>query len=127
MEVEYLTLLLEGGLGKDHGDLLAAAQDFARTELGPWLLKLTQKLETETDAPFYPATACLLLGLVNAGGGVNDRKIKWPGLFTRCCHGAPNVLTVFNLTGLQSPLLDLLKNGFIKILEKPLWIPFRMG
>ena len=52
VEVEYLTLLLEGALGKGNGDLLAAAQDFARTELGPWLLKLTQRLETETDAPF---------------------------------------------------------------------------
>ena len=69
VEVEYLTLLLEGALGEDNGDLLAAAQDFARTELMPWLLKLTQKLETETDAPFYPAAARLLLGLVTLVAG----------------------------------------------------------
>ena len=69
VEVEYLTLLLEGALGEDNGDLLAAAQDFARTELMPWLLKLSQKLETETDAPFYPAAARLLLGLVTLVAG----------------------------------------------------------
>jgi TorA maturation chaperone TorD len=69
VEVEYLTLLLEGAFGDGNEDLLAAAQDFARTELRPWLLKLTQKLEPETECPFYPAAARLLLGLVTLMAG----------------------------------------------------------
>jgi TorA maturation chaperone TorD len=65
VEVEYLTLLLEGALGDGNEDLFAAALDFARTELKPWLEQLFEKLKPETDCPFYPATAHLLLGLVS--------------------------------------------------------------
>jgi TorA maturation chaperone TorD len=65
VEVEYLTLLLESALGDGNEDLLAAVRDFARSELRPWLEKLTQRLEMETDCPFYPATARLLLALIS--------------------------------------------------------------
>lgn len=69
VEVEYLTLLLEGAFGDGGEDLLAAAQDFARTELRPWLEQLAKRLKTETDCPFYPAAARLLLALVSLIAG----------------------------------------------------------
>ena len=69
VEVEYLTLLLEGGFGDGGKDLLEEAQDFARTELGPWLEQLTKRLQTETDCPFYPAAARLLLAVVSLIAG----------------------------------------------------------
>ena len=65
VEVEYLTLLLEGAFGDGSEDLLTTARDFARTELRPWLEKLTNRLETKSDCPFYPATAYLLLAMVS--------------------------------------------------------------
>ncbi len=65
VEVEYLTLLLERALGDGGEDLLATAQEFARTELTPWLKQLTKKLQTDSDCPFYPAAARLLLGMVS--------------------------------------------------------------
>jgi TorA maturation chaperone TorD len=69
VEVEYLTLLLEGAFGDGGEGLLTAAQDFARTELRPWLEQLTGRLETETECLFYPAAARLLLGLVTLMAG----------------------------------------------------------
>ena len=69
VEVEYLTLLLEGALGDGNGVFMMAAQDFARTELRPWLKQMVKRLETETDCPFYPAAARLLLGLVSLIAG----------------------------------------------------------
>lgn len=65
VEIEYLTLLLEGAFGAGGEGLLSAAQDFARAELRPWLEQLDKRLETETDCPFYPAAAGLLLALVS--------------------------------------------------------------
>ena len=69
VEVEYLTLLLEGAFEEGGEDLLAAARDFARTELMPWLEKLTKRLQTETECPFYPAVARLLLAMVSLMAG----------------------------------------------------------
>jgi len=69
LEVEYLTLLLEDAFGDGGEDLFAAAQDFARAELIPWLEQLVKRLETETDCPFYPAAAGLLLALVSLIAG----------------------------------------------------------
>jgi len=69
VEVEYLALLLEGAFGDGGEGLFAAAQDFARAELKPWLGQLTKKLETETDCPFYPSAARLLLALVSLIAG----------------------------------------------------------
>ena len=69
VEVEYMTLLLEGGFEENGKDLLTTARDFARTELNPWLEQLTKKLRTETDCPFYPAVARLLLAMVSLIAG----------------------------------------------------------
>lgn len=69
VEVEYLTLLLEGAFGEGGDDLLQAAQDFAATELKPWLKQFTERLETEAECPFYPAAAALLLALVSLVAG----------------------------------------------------------
>jgi len=65
VEVEYLTLLLEGAFGDGGEDFLILARDFARSELTPWLKQFTKRLQSETDCPFYPAAAGLLLGLVS--------------------------------------------------------------
>ncbi len=65
LEVEYLTLLLESAFGDGGEDFLWAARDFARLEVEPWLEKFSKRLEPETECPFYPASACLLLGLVS--------------------------------------------------------------
>ena len=69
VEVEYLILLLEGAFGDGGEGLFVAAQDFARVELRPWLEQLAKRLETETDCPFYPAAARLLLALVSLIAG----------------------------------------------------------
>ena len=69
VEVEYLTLLLQGAFGDGRKDLLEAARDFARTELKPWLEQLTKRLQAETDCPFYPAVARLLLAMVSLIAG----------------------------------------------------------
>jgi len=65
VEVEYLTLLLEGAFGDGGEDFLILARDFARSELTPWLKLFTERLQSETDCRFYPAAAGLLLGLVS--------------------------------------------------------------
>ncbi|HKI48120.1 MAG TPA: molecular chaperone TorD family protein, partial [Desulfobacteria bacterium] len=64
VEVEYLTLLLEGAFGNGDENFLFSAKDFARSELGPWLTQFTKRLQAETECPFYCAAATLLLGLV---------------------------------------------------------------
>ena len=63
VEVEYLTLLLEGAFGDGGEDFLILARDFARSELTPWLKLFTKRLQSEIDCRFYPAAAGLLLGL----------------------------------------------------------------
>jgi TorA maturation chaperone TorD len=66
VEVEYLTLLLESAFGGDAGEGdLPAAQGFAKIELKPWLEQLADRLETETECPFYPAATRLLLAMVS--------------------------------------------------------------
>ena len=65
VEVEYLTLLLEGAFGGGNEDFLISARDFARSELTPWLKLFSKRLHSEIDCRFYPATASLLLGLVS--------------------------------------------------------------
>jgi len=65
VEVEYLTLLLEGAFGDGGEDFLISARDFARLELTPWLNLFTKRLQSEIDCRFYPAAAFLLLGLVS--------------------------------------------------------------
>ena len=69
VEVEYLTLLLEGAFEEGGENLLATAQDFSRTELRPWLEQLTKRLQAETDCPFYPAITRLLLAAVSLIAG----------------------------------------------------------
>ncbi len=69
VEIEYLTLLLEGAYREGDEGLLKAAQGFAATELKPWLIQLAERLETEKEHPFYPAAAGLLLALVSLVGG----------------------------------------------------------
>ena len=63
VEVEYLTLLLEGAFGNRGENFLISARDFARSELTPWLKQFAERLKSETDCPFYPVAAALLLGL----------------------------------------------------------------
>lgn len=65
VEVEYLTLLLEGAFENGGEDLLVTARDFAREELRPWLEQLTKRLQKEIDRPFYPAVTQLLLAIVS--------------------------------------------------------------
>ena len=64
VEIEYLTLLLEGAFEEGGEDLLATARDFARTELQPWLRQLAKRLQGEIDRPFYPAVTRFLLAMV---------------------------------------------------------------
>ncbi len=65
LEVEYLTLLIERAFQDGGQNFISMVQDFARLELMPWLTEFSNKLEPETDCPFYPAAATLLLGLIS--------------------------------------------------------------
>jgi len=71
VEIEYLFILLEGGLSQGRAELLAQARGFAAQEMLPWVARLAQGLESEESAgPFYPAAAGLLVSVLSlvAGG-----------------------------------------------------------
>jgi putative dimethyl sulfoxide reductase chaperone len=65
VEVEYLTLLLEGAFEKGEESWMEGARDFAAREMYPWLSRFTDRLDQETGCPFYPAIAEVLLAVVS--------------------------------------------------------------
>jgi TorA maturation chaperone TorD len=65
VEVEYLTLLLEGAFEKGEESWMEGARDFAAREMHPWLSRFVTRLDQETDCPFYPAIAQVLLAVVS--------------------------------------------------------------
>ncbi len=69
VEIEYLALLLEEGLGKGREDYLKTARDFAEREMKPFLAQFRSRLETDAKSPFYAAMADLLSGLVTLISG----------------------------------------------------------
>lgn len=64
VEIEYLALLLEKGFGQEGEVYLETAKNFVEGELKPFILQFRDRLEAETECPFYAAAADLLLGLV---------------------------------------------------------------
>jgi TorA-specific chaperone len=64
IQLEYLYFLLEKGFHKSDPSCTAQAASFSREIMLPWVREFHERLAAETQCPFYPLAASLLVSLL---------------------------------------------------------------